>query len=250
MGMNSWLVVPKPLPEARMRLFCLPYAGGGTAVYNTWHRYLPDTIEMVSVRLPGRESRLWERPFTQLEALLPELGGVLAGALDKPFVLFGHSMGAMIAFELTRWLRREKRPLPQKLLVSGFRAPHLPPNRMPIHQLPDAAFVAEMKLLGGTPQEVLDHAELLELLLPVLRADFALVERYGYVEERPLALPITAFGTANDPIATPAQLEAWQQHTSSPFTIHLFSGDHFYLHQQTQPLVVRIGQEMMGEAAA
>ena len=106
MSKNPWLVVPKPLPKARMRLFCLPYAGGGTAVYNTWHRYLPDTVELVSVRLPGRESRLMERPFTQLDALLPELGAALAEVSDKPFALFGHSMGAMIAFELTRWLRR------------------------------------------------------------------------------------------------------------------------------------------------
>lgn len=249
MNPNPWLVVPKPLPQARMRLFCLPYAGGGTAVYNTWHRYLPDTIELVSLRLPGRESRLMERPFTELEALLPELGAALAGVLDKPFVLFGHSMGAMIAFELARWLRREKRPLPQKLLVSGFRAPHLPPNRPPIHHLPDAEFVAEMTLLGGTPEEVLNHVDLLKLLLPVLRADFTLVERYMWEEERPLALPITAFGTAADPIATPAQLEAWQQHTSHTCAVHLFPGDHFYLRHQAEPLARKIGQTVMNEAA-
>lgn len=244
MSKNPWLVVPKPLPKARMRLFCLPYAGGGTAVYNTWHRYLPDTVELVSVRLPGRESRLMERPFTQLDALLPELGAALAEVSDKPFALFGHSMGAMIAFELTRWLRREKRPLPAKLLVSGFRAPHLPPNRPPIHHLADAEFLAEMKLLGGTPQEVLEHAELLKLMLPPLRADFTLVERYVWREERPLTLPITAFGTPNDPVATPAQLAAWQQHTSGAFATRLFSGDHFYLRKQTANLLAAVTAEI------
>lgn len=244
MNKNPWLVVSRPLPQAPMRLFCLPYAGGGTAVYNTWHRYLPDTVELVSVRLPGRESRLMERPFTQLDALLPELGAALAEVSDKPFALFGHSMGAMIAFELTRWLRREKRPLPAKLLVSGFRAPHLPPNRPPIHHLPNAEFIAEMKLLGGTPQEVLAHTELLDLLLPLLRADFTLVERYVWEEERPLTLPITAFGTPNDPIATPAQLAAWQQHTSGAFATHLFSGDHFYLRKQTANLLAAVTDEI------
>lgn len=247
MNPNPWLVVAKPLPQARMRLFCLPYAGGGTAVYNRWHRYLPDTIELVSLRLPGRENRLMERPFTNLNDLLPELGAALADALDKPFALFGHSMGAMIAFELTRWLRREKRPLPQRLMVSGFRAPHLPPNRPPIHHLPNAEFLAEVKLLGGTPQAVLEHEELLGLLLPLLRADFTLVGTYAWGEERPLTLPITAFGTADDPIATPAQLGAWQQHTTAVCAVHLFPGDHFYLHGEGEALVGRVVEEVLGD---
>ncbi|MEM7114210.1 MAG: alpha/beta fold hydrolase [Chloroflexota bacterium] len=241
---TSWLVFPKPIPEAPLRLFCFPYAGSGSAVYNAWARQLPDSLELCSIRLPGRESRLMERPFTHIDALLPPLLAELQAHLDKPFAFFGHSMGALIAFELTRQMRQKRLPLPNKLLLSGFRAPQRPPIREPIHHLPKEAFLVGLQAYGGTPDAVLAHPELLELVLPALKADFELVETYQYRPERPLNIPMTIFGSHKDTITPVAELEGWEAHTTAVFKQHLFSGDHFYLQTETAALLSTLIAEL------
>lgn len=248
--MSPWLVFPNPSPNATVRLFCFPYAGGGTAVYNAWARQLPSSIELCSVRLPGRESRLGERPFVTLDGLLPPLLKALRPYLDQPFAFFGHSMGALLSFELTRRLRQLGAPLPSMLFMSGFRAPHLPAARAPLHHLSEADFIAGLRRLGGTPSTVFDHPELLELVLPALRADFELVETYRHVAQPPLHIPITALGSQNDAIVSVPQLAAWQEHTTAVFSSHIFPGDHFYIHTETVSLLNVLVEALTKPASA
>jgi medium-chain acyl-[acyl-carrier-protein] hydrolase len=157
--------------------------------------------------------------------------------LDLPFAFFGHSMGALISFELARRLRSERNLLPLQLSVSGCPAPNLPRKREPIHDLPEAEFIQELRRLNGTPSELLDDPELMQFIVPVIRADFELCETYQYSGEPPLACPISAFGGLEDDQAGQDELEAWREQTTSLFRIHLFPGDHFYLHE-FQPLLV------------
>nr|BBH87125.1 thioesterase [Thermosporothrix sp. COM3] len=235
---NHWLRYWQPRPQARLRLFCFPYAGGSAAIYRTWPELFPPDIEVCPVQLPGRENRLFEEPFSALPPLVEELGKVLKPFLDRPYAFFGHSMGALISFELTRLIRRQgEQQEPVHLYVSGHRAPHLPDPLPPCYHLPTEAFLEELKRLKGTPEEVLRTPELLELLLPLLRADFAVSETYRYTEGQPLACPVTALGATHDSEVSTDELHAWEKQTSSHFEIHLFPGDHFFLHTEEQAVI-------------
>lgn len=224
-----WIARPAAQPEARLRLICLPYAGGGATIYRAWPRALPKTIEVCAIQLPARELRVREPPYTELPRLVADLAAVLEPLTAEPFAIFGHSMGALIGFELARELRRRGLPDPRHLFVAGYRAPQLPELYPAIHQLPDDAFISEVGRLDGTPREVLEHAELLELVLPILRADFALVETYAHQPADPLSCPVSAFGGLNDPRVSRADLDAWRAHAGGAFALRMFPGDHFFI---------------------
>jgi surfactin synthase thioesterase subunit len=211
------------------RLFCFPYAGGGASIFRLWQERLPSDIEVCAIQLPGREDRLRETPFDRLSSLIDELADVLYPYMDLPFAFFGHSLGSLISFELTRRLRRQKAPCPLQLFVSGCRAPQIPNPDPPIHQLPDAEFIEELGRFNGTPQAVLDNPELMEVFLPLLRSDIGLWETYVYDREAPLDCPITAFGGLEDEEVSREELAAWCDQTRSRFNMQMFSGDHFYL---------------------
>ncbi len=183
---SAWVRFPKPNPQARLRLFCFPYAGGGAVSFRTWPLGLPDDVEICSVELPGRGTRLSERPFTRLSPLLQTMAPALLSLLDKPFAFFGHSMGGLVSFELTRLLRREYDLSPVHLFVSGRRAPQVQDLEPPLHTLPDPAFLEELRRLNGTPQAVLENVELRQVVLPILQADFAVIDTYEYTSEAPL----------------------------------------------------------------
>jgi medium-chain acyl-[acyl-carrier-protein] hydrolase len=181
------------------------------------------------VQLPGRGRRLREPLYTRMPALVE---GVLQGIkplLGKPFMFFGHSMGAMLSFELARQLRREKLPLPLHLFVSGRRAVQIPLNDDFTYNLPEPEFIGEISRLNGTPQEVLQHPELLSLILPVLRADFELVQTYEHTAEPPFDFPISALGGLDDHDVPWEQINAWREQTTSSFKLHMVPGDHFFL---------------------
>src|SRR5437763_15337105 len=170
---TPWLVSRKPNPRARVRLFCFPYAGGGDSVFRAWQKGLSEAIEVCPVQLPGRGARISEPPFTELSPLVRAAAQALAPHLDKPFAFFGHSMGALICFELARHLRKDGGPQPVHLFVSGRCGPQTP--REPFAgDLPDSEFQEMLRRYNGTPEEVLENRELMELLLPAVRADFAL----------------------------------------------------------------------------
>jgi len=242
---NSWVTCPQPVQEASIRLFCFPYAGGGASIFRTWPDELPSSIEVCPIQLPGRENWFTEPPYKQLLPLVQVLAEVLDPYLDLPFIFFGHSMGALICFELARRLRKINALQPVHLFISGHRAPHLLPAKRPIHQLPDSRFLEELRDLSGTPEEVLQNIELMQLLLPTLRADFSIVETYVYIEESPLDCSITAFGGLQDPEVHPEDLKAWQTQTHSEFTLHMYSGDHFFLRSAQTMLLEVISKKLM-----
>lgn len=226
---NLWVIRPQPNPEARLRLFCFAHAGGNALIYRTWSDYLPADVELCLVQLPGRGGRLLEEPFTDLSPLVQTLAQLLAPHLQTPFAFFGHSMGALISFELARQLRREDERHPQHLWLSAFRAPQLPDPDEPTYHLPDADFLKVIRRLNGTPPEILQNDELMQLMLPMVRADITICETYTYVDERPLASPITVFGGRQDSSVRPGELAAWRRQTSRDFALHMFDGDHFFI---------------------
>ncbi len=236
---NVWFACHRPNPGASLRLFCFPYAGGGAQTFREWPDLLPPSVEVYPVQLPGRGARITEKPFTSIESLVETAAGALLPLLDKPFVLFGHSMGALVAFELARHLRRRAGLLPRKLIVSARVAPQVPDPSRPIHGLPEPELIAELRRLKGTPEELLNNAELLNLLLPTLQADLKAHETYVYESGPRLSCPIAALGGLQDDEVPGDSLQAWREQTTATFSHHLFGGDHFFLNTR-QPFVLRI----------
>ena len=234
---NHWLCYFKRNPKASLRLFCFPYAGANAMVYRSWAQKVPDNVEVVAIQLPGRGTRMHEEPLTKLPEVVELLSSALAGSLNEPFAFFGHSMGALIAFEFARLLRREGRALPRHLFVSGRSAPQLSPDERLLYNLPTSELLQELKQLDGTPREALEHPELMDLMLPILRADFSICETYEYADFAPLECPISAFGGFQDVDVPREKLEAWRAQTSSSFTLRMLPGNHFFLHSNETTLL-------------
>lgn len=242
---SPWVVIPRPVAHPRLSLFCLPYAGGGANVFQGWPTQLPPDIEVAAIQLPGRGTRFREPVFQRIAPLCDALEAALLPFLGPaPFALFGHSMGATIAFELCRRLRRRGGPMPVHLIVSGRGAPQLVDAGPLTYQLPEAEFVQKISRQGGTPREVLDNAELMSLLMPILRADFEVVETWQYTPEPPLDVPITALGGHQDELAPPTELSGWHEHTVREFSTHLFPGGHFFLHSAAVPVLTVIARAL------
>ncbi|TWP53788.1 thioesterase [Lentzea tibetensis] len=228
------LLTPKENPDAPVRLVCFPNAGSGAAAYRAFAPLLAPEVELTIVRLPGREARIAEEPHRKLGELVPALADELAPCLDvgaRRLAFFGHSMGALVAFELARHLRRTGARLPDKLVVSGRPAPHVPypPGYEFVHDLPEDRLVRRLRGYAGTPDELLADPELLRMFLPTLRADFEVVETYRHHPEPRLPCDIAAYGGRADEEVPPATVASWAEHTSGAFRLRLFDGGHFYL---------------------
>jgi medium-chain acyl-[acyl-carrier-protein] hydrolase len=230
---NPWVSIPASRPEAALRLFCFPFAAGGASAYRTWPSLFPPEVEVCGIQLPGREDRFREPLVDGHQAVVAQACGALEPLLDKPFAFFGHSMGALLAFESARRLRRRGHN-PVGLFVSACHAPQIPLPRRTLHDLPDDQLSHEIGRLGGTPVQVLQDEELMELMRPVLRADLKLHETYAYGEEPALEAPITAFAAVDDPVAPPAHMFAWAAQTRAAFTLREFSGGHFFVGRHAQ----------------
>lgn len=242
---DAWLIRPRPNPRVRVRLFCFPYSGAGASLFHAWPKILPDSIEVCPVELPGRGARLAELPFTQLAPLVEAVAAGLYPYLNMPFAFFGHSMGALLSFELARYLNRRHSLKVAHLFVSGHGAPQVPSTEPPIHDLPEAEFVQKLREFNGTPDAIFDHPELRAILLPILRADFAVCETYVYESAEPLDCPLTALGGLRDPYVTQEALQKWCEQTKGPFSLHMFPGDHFYLQSDQQLLLETIARKLM-----
>jgi medium-chain acyl-[acyl-carrier-protein] hydrolase len=240
-----WVSRPKPSPKAQIRLFCFPYAGGGASTFYPWVYMLPPEIEVCAVQFPGRENRLKEEPFSHLSPLIFALARALHGYLDVPFAFFGHSMGSLVSFELTRYLRQEHRSLPACLFVSGYAAPQRKDAGPHIHHLPDTDFIAAMRALDGTSENVLQNAEIMQLFLPTLRADFAICETYVYADEEPLDCPILVFGGREDHTVSDDALRAWSAQTRCSCELSMFPGNHFFLHTARALLLQKISEKLV-----
>ena len=211
-----------------VRLLCIPYAGGGPSIFRHWGQYLSTEVEVCAVQLPGREARMKEAPIRELRRLITELSEAVEPCLDRPLALFGHSIGGLIAFELARELRRRHGVEPVHLFVSGCPAPQLADDDS-LHDLPEDEFLERMRRFNGTPREVLEHPEMMQLMLPALRADFALRDTYVHAREAPLRCGLSALGGMKDDSVRTEKLEQWKEHTSEGFQLWLFPGDHFFL---------------------
>lgn len=243
---RKWFVRFRPEPSAALRLFCFPYAGVGASAYFPWAREIPRGIELVGIQLPGRESRIQEEPFGKLSCITDELVEHLHPHLDRPYALFGHSMGALIGFEVARRLRQEGAPAPERLFVSARRAPTIQEALPKIHKLPDDEFIREIrKRWGGIPDAVLREADLLQLLLPALRADVTVLETHIHTEGEPLDCPISAFGGTEDANLSHEDLHAWREHTRRDFRLRMFHGDHFFLRSQQRMILQALEQDLL-----
>ena len=233
----------KPNPRAVLRLFCFPYSGGTVLAYRNWKQMLPQEIVVCAIQLPGRGKRLHEIPLTKMSQMVESVGEEIVPMLDRPYAFFGHSMGAIIGFELARLLRRWGHQGPTHLFVSAHKAPQIPKQEPFTYNLPEAELIEELQRLNGTPREVLDHPELMRLMIPLLRADFESIQTYSYKHEPPLDCPITALGGLWDPEVTRETLEAWREQTTAAFNIRMFPGDHFFLNKEQASLLRVIAQE-------
>ena len=242
----NWFVSVGSRPQAPVRLFCLPYAGAGASAFRRWQEAIGPDVEVLPVQLPGRENRINEDPRFDVA----EVAEAIAARADRPYVLYGHSMGGRLGFEVVRELRRTGGPLPLRLYVGGARAPHVTAPGLfdGLSRADDEELLRRLADGGGLPAELFAHPELVELLLPLLRADFGRVDGYRYVPGEPLPVPIVAFSGRDDRAVTREQNAAWAEHTAAGFTLHELAGGHFFLHDQLPELLALIRADLTGAA--
>lgn len=231
-----------------VRLLIFPYAGGGTAAFRSWIPGLPSSVGLTRSLLPGREDRLLDSPYNNLDLLVADLLSNIVSILDRPFALFGHSMGALIAYELARQLSSAGQRSPSLLMVSAHRAPHLPDRRRPVHKLSDTALIDELSRYSGTHPDVLANEELLSLVLPTFRSDLELCETYQWRPARRLHCPILVLGGIDDE-NTMLELEQWREHTTESCTIKLFPGGHFFLDSARTAVLSTISDALLAVTA-
>jgi len=241
---DRWFRVWQRQRSPLLRLVCLPYAGGQAHVFSDWAAGLGPRFEVWALQLPGRGVRFKEQAIVELGALLDAIEPPIAALGDAPLALFGHSMGATIAFELARRLRRRGGAAPVHLFLSGACAPERLGLKEQLHQLPDAELVHELRRFGGTPEEVFARPELLDLVLPWLRTDLQMLETWSSPAAEPLAVPITVFGGNDDHRVPREELAHWRPHAAGPFSIQTFASDHFYLNAARGSLLASIARAL------
>lgn len=229
---------------ARLRLFCLPFAGGGSPFYSRWQSGFPAEIEVCALDLPGHQRRVQEPAFRRAGPLVEAIADGIAPYLDLPFAFFGHSMGALLAFELARTLRRASGPAPGALFLSGAAAPQLPRPRRPVWGLPDDEFLSEVRAYGGISDEALAEPGLMALFLPALRADFEIFDSYQAEPGEPPDCPVYLYGGDQDPHVAPARLAAWGDVVPNVVSVQFYRGDHFYLSGHREALTASIARAL------
>ncbi|MFI6824113.1 thioesterase domain-containing protein [Micromonospora sp. NPDC050187] len=243
----TWFASTGRRPHASVQLFCLPYAGAGASAFRRWRDAIGEDVEVQPVQLPGREARIAEDPDFDVT----EVAEAIAARADRPYAIYGHSMGGRLGFDVVRELRRTGRPLPVRLYVGGARAPHVTDTSHfdGLSRVDDEELLARLRAGGGLPEEILEHPELVELLLPLLRADFSRVDTYRYTPEEPLPVPIVAFSGRTDLAVTREQSAAWDRHTTAGFVLHDIDGGHFFLHDRLADVLAVIRTDLLAAAA-
>ncbi|MFF2363701.1 thioesterase II family protein [Streptomyces sp. NPDC058122] len=233
-------------------LVCFPHAGGSATAFKDLARVLHPDVDVVSVQYPGRQDRYREEPFTALEPLAEAVTEELARELaadGRPYALFGHSMGSLVAFETARRLAQRRLPAPQRVFFSGRGGPDRRDSAYDLYD--DADMLAEVRRLGGTDQSMLEDPDILELVLPALRADYRILGTYrGPVGGGPLTSPVTALIGDSDPLATVQDAHTWREHTSGDFRVEVFPGGHFYLFDQLEKVAAAVTEGLLTRAAA
>lgn len=234
---NPWLPGRRQDSQTvKFRLFCFAHAGGGSSFFNAWKAYFGPEIEVCPILLPGRESRIREKPYRRIEDIIEPLMQVLKPEMTLPFGVFGHSFGSILAFEVARRATECGYPL-KTLMVSGRRAAHLKMRRNPLHQLDTDAFLKAIQGLNGTPKDVFNNEKLMDFFLPCLRADIELNETYTPLIGKLLSCTLMAFMGEEDTEVNQSELIAWRELTDGGFEHHIFAGDHFYLRKNPEKLL-------------
>ena len=241
---DKWKKVLNPSTSKKVSLFCFPYAGGGGHIYYNWHHYCSTDLEIQCIQLPGRGVRINESPIDNVRELIKVIYAELDFNWSQPYAFFGHSMGALISYELAVYIYEQEKKLPQGLFLSARVPPHLANKKENVHLLSDQDFIQELKRLNGTPEEALNNEELLQLMLPTIRADFAICETYQYEKRTPLPTPLTVFGGKEDSEVSPSQLAEWDQYTSEKFQQLNYDGGHFFLHQYEGDIIQTIEKQL------
>ncbi|MGW0704130.1 thioesterase II family protein [Streptomyces sp. NPDC002867] len=245
---TGWISARYAVGRPRLRLLCLPHAGGSSATFHAWRPYVPEGIELAPLELPGRGSRIGEPVPEALEPLVEAVLAGIRGELSMPYALFGHSFGAAVAYELTRRIERDGglRP-PSALIVSGARAPHVPLGRAAVAHGSDEELVAWLRRTGGLPDELLAFPDFLRDLLRPVRADMALAE--GYRIPRPVAVgcPLLALAGAQDEVSTPAQVEPWALYASSAHRMRVLPGGHSFHRTHAEETVSAVLEALVAD---
>lgn len=241
--LKKWFPYGMPDKSLLLRLFCFPYAGGGASQFRNWGASLSPHLQVIPVQLPGREQRFTEIAFDDLNLLVECLYEVLSPYLDVPYAFFGHSMGALIAFELAHFCMAKNTRLPEKLFLSSYRAPVV--RHDPYRDLTDEKIFKRISRLNGIPQDVLDNEEFKNLFMPLFRADYRLCRSYRYQERAQLPCSMKVYAGTSDVVPL-NDLMAWRHKTSGNFNSELFHGNHFYLKESQKELLSDIQQELKG----
>ncbi len=237
---DRWFLCPEPNPKAKMRIFCLHYAGGGASMYHSWKKAFSDDVELWAIQLPGRESRYSEPRIQSLSDLVKMIVDVLQPLVDKPFAIFGYSMGALLAFEITRELRSRGEPQPVHLFLASATAPHLPKVYPPLAQLPEDELIDQVRYYFQPPEEIWQNAELLELILPILRDDLSVIESHQHVEQKRLDCSIDVYIGLNDRSAPVNDAQAWSEYSNTTFQLTGFQGGHFFWETESTKLMEKV----------
>ena len=237
---SKWFLISRPKPLARYRLFCFPYAGGSASAYLAWEDLLPPQIELVGIQAPGRANRLDESLLTSVLQHAEQLASAIPPMLDRPYLTYGHSMGSAVSFELLHLLKERSLPLPHRFIGAARQAPHIPRRIAPFYDYPLEEFVIELKRFGGTPDIVLQNAELMEMLVPMLRTELRAAYAYHRDPDIKLECDVSVFGGARDEIVLTDELPGWQDHFHKPMDFRLFEGAHFFLEDNKEQVVSAI----------
>lgn len=248
---SPWLIAHavENTEHVRMRLFCFHYAGATASIFRSWQGAIPEAVELVAVQLPGREYRLDEPLLTDMGQIVTALAEILPPLLDKPFVFFGHSMGALLGFDVIRILRARGLRQPEMLIASGRNAPQFRWRDAGIQVLPDDQFVAAVRDYNGTPAALLAEESLRELWLPRLRADLTVSGTYEYVEQRPLKCPIVVMFGAEDGLVSDVGLQGWLTQTTGGVRFFRYPGNHFFLHSAERLVLAKVHAELVDHLA-
>ena len=235
---SSWILRTHPRSAPKHRIFCFPFAGGGASLFRTWSDLLPNEIEVCGIQPPGREMRMREDPLTRMSDVADQALEAMRPLLELPFSLYGHSLGALTAFEVAHRLQESDGSDAAHLFVSARRAPDLPNNAPPIHALSMQQFMNALRLrYQGIPKFVFEDKGMREMFFPVLRADMEILETYACADRARLQCPITTFGGASDQHASAAELEAWRIHTAGDFAQHTLPGGHFFVREDPRGML-------------
>jgi medium-chain acyl-[acyl-carrier-protein] hydrolase len=243
-AMNPWFAYTRTNANARLRLFCFPYSGGGALLFRDWAASLPATIDVYPVELPGRGVRISEALANRVSPLVRDIAQALYPYLDRPFAFFGHSLGALLSFELAHYLVQEHARLPAHLFVSAHRAPQVPDPDSTVYTLSDHELIEKLRRLDGTPEEILREPELMSVLLPIVRKDFEICNTYVYMHRRPLGCPISAFGGSKDALVARNDLQPWAEQTSATFSSYMLPGGHLFMNTSRHLLLSIISREL------